>query len=1445
MLRRRFIWLLFGTAVSLLMVGGMLPLLASAQPRPLETSSPADRPTFDSPLEQTQTAVIEAALLSQMEAGDVDQVIRFIVHMKQSADLRQATLPAARLARHTAVIARLQQTAAASQAPLLKEMESMRSAGAIRKVQPFWVFNGIGASGTAAAIRQIARNPAVARISLDAAHQYFDPPSTAPQLGQFLQATAVTTTTAASWGIERIGAPYVWDALEVDGQGVTIAIVDSGVDWLHPDLNANYRGNLGGGVVDHNGNWYHTSIPTITEPVDVLGHGTHVAGTAVGQNGIGVAPGAKWIAVSIADANGLIFDSDVHLAFQWLMAPAGDPALAPDIANNSWGGSPYLTTFLKDVTALQAAGIVTVFAAGNTGPGPETINSPGSYTDTLAVGASDDLDAVAWFSSRGPSPLTAETKPWVTAPGTHIYSALPDGKHGFGNGTSMATPHVAGAIALLLSANPALSRQEVTQLLADTAVPISNVHPNDDSGWGRIDAYAAVSTQVITGALVGTIRHNGAPLPFVSVTITTPAGTPLKYQTDGSGRYLAVLQPAVYALAAAPFGYVPTYTTGISVSAGLTTVQDLDLSRLPGGSVQGTVRDAGTLLPLAATLSVSSAPISVTTDVDGRYALQLPSNVYTLTVRAAGHRLGQAAITVTLNQTVTQDFNLAQGPNVLLVDSGQWYYSSYATYYQAALDSTFNNHDLWSIRDPFNDVPTAADLQIYDIVIWSSPADSPGFLGANNVITDYLGTGGNLLISGQDVASYDGYGFGTQVWFYRDLEALFMGSTAPTRTITGAVGSVFEGLSFTMNQGDSAANQVAPDFTQPKTDSLSTAVLYYDTGQIAGLQAGHCDPFRIVFLGVGLEGISDAADRAAVLGRSFDYFQAQPIQTGMRWLPDSVNDFSLKGNRLVYTFTLQNLSETVTDTFTLNLSGGSWPTAIMTQTLTLGACQQGQTVLTIDVPADAPDDFTHVMTLTAVSGNNPSVIQAFPLRHKTPGKILLVDDDRWYDRELEFQAALDGAGLSYDVWETGYNLKGRGSPLAAYLNAYDIIIWYTGYDWFEPVTTGENAALTSYLAQGGRLFLTSQDFLYYHHQTELAQKYLGVVDFQESVTPTQVFGGDVPLLPAALETPLPLSYGPYQNFSDGMVFGPMSRPFLWHDQGTPAAVATDGGTWRSLFWGIPFETLPPLSHTAAMRAAVGWLGDLGDSTFAVDQPVTAAGVTNTYTITLRNLDRGISNSVRMTNTLPAALAVFTNTLSGGAVYDAAAHQIRWTGVMSSGQAHVVSYQAMPSSALAPGTRLDNEVTIYYQRHHLAFDRTATIWVGTPDLSASSLSAAPDTPLSAHRVTYTLRLNNTGLTATNGISALIHLPPALTAVTNTLTTTVGAVMWGGGRAIWQGSLAPSETIAVSVVMTRAVAIDPLWVLAAAEIHDGTTRTLVRETTLFLLPNTYFLPIVARP
>ncbi|MEJ2749712.1 MAG: S8 family serine peptidase, partial [Anaerolineae bacterium] len=447
----------------------------------------------------------------------------------------------------------------------------------------------------------------------------------------------------------------------------TIAIMDSGVDWRHPDLQPNYRGNLGGGAVNHAGNWFDPVYPSITEPTDSLGHGTHVAGTAVGQHGIGTAPGAKWIAVAIADSLGFIYDSDIHRGFEWLMAPDGDPSLAPDVVNNSWGGNPNSTALEKEITALQEAGIITVFSAGNSGPFTGTIESPANLTNTISVAASDKLNEAAWFSSRGPSRVTNVQNPWIAAPGTEILSALPLGRYGVNQGTSMAAPHATGVIGLLLSANPALTRSEIADILAETAVPLAPPRPNNDTGWGLLDAYAAVRTQVETGIVQGLVHSDDQPLPGTAVTITTGSGANLRFETDENGRYLAYLRPDSYLVSSARFGY-DAVSAAVQITGHQTVTLDLDLPQQPYGTISGTVQSTDGQ-PLTATITVLDTPVQVTTDGNGRFQLDLPPNQYKLTAETSGHQLGRSTLLVQTGQITRQAFTLSLTPTILLVDS--------------------------------------------------------------------------------------------------------------------------------------------------------------------------------------------------------------------------------------------------------------------------------------------------------------------------------------------------------------------------------------------------------------------------------------------------------------------------------------------------------------------------------------------------------------------------------------------------------------------------------------------------------------------------------------------------------------------------------------------------------------------------------------------------------
>ena len=315
------------------------------------------------------------------------------------------------------------------------------------------------------------------------------------------------------WNVSMIGADRVWQEFGVRGEGIVIGQSDSGADVAHPELRETYRGSTSGDDYNWFDPWNGKSVP-----YDDGGHGTHTLGTIVGQNGIGIAPGATWFAC--ANLNRNLANPALYLdCMQFMLAPFpkdgdpftdGDPALAADVLNNSWG-CPEVegcdpNALLAAANHLRDAGIFVVVSTGNDGPNCSTVNAPLSlYDSVFSVGAVDRFGNMAEFSSRGP--VTADgsgrMKPDIVAPGVGVLSSLPGGTYGANSGTSMAGPHVAGAVALLWSADPALigDIDRTEQLLIQSADPYigsmdigcfaGNV-PNAAYGYGVLDIYEAV-----------------------------------------------------------------------------------------------------------------------------------------------------------------------------------------------------------------------------------------------------------------------------------------------------------------------------------------------------------------------------------------------------------------------------------------------------------------------------------------------------------------------------------------------------------------------------------------------------------------------------------------------------------------------------------------------------------------------------------------------------------------------------------------------------------------------------------------------------------------------------------------------------------------------------------------------------------------------------------------
>ena len=305
---------------------------------------------------------------------------------------------------------------------------------------------------------------------------------------------------APEWNIAAIDAPAVWAAGYI-GQGVVVASMDSGVDVTHPDLALRWRGGTN--------SWFDPHGQHPLSPFDNDGHGTQTTGIMLGGDAnpfattIGVAPGAKWIAVKIFDDAGDALDSDIHLGFQWLLDPDGDALTddAPDVVNNSWGfeqlpGYCY-GEFQLDIETLRAAGIAVVNSAGNRGPNPGTSVSPANNASGYGVGAVNSSLNLSSFSSRGPSACDGTIFPELVAPGEGILTAdlSINGSAEVTwppvNGTSFAAPHVSGTMAVLLSAFPAATVAHLELALLKSSQDLGTPGPDNNHGNGLVIVSAA------------------------------------------------------------------------------------------------------------------------------------------------------------------------------------------------------------------------------------------------------------------------------------------------------------------------------------------------------------------------------------------------------------------------------------------------------------------------------------------------------------------------------------------------------------------------------------------------------------------------------------------------------------------------------------------------------------------------------------------------------------------------------------------------------------------------------------------------------------------------------------------------------------------------------------------------------------------------------------------
>jgi len=460
---------------------------------------------------QAWQSKVDPSILRDVAKGPVE----FVVVMKPQADLSAAKTMTSKSARGQWVVGRLRDVAARTQAPLVEAL-SVRGL----PHRSFWIANFVWSRGDADDVAAVAARDDVARLD---ANRLIRTKLPRPEADQ----ARGLAPPGVGWNVSLIGADEVWK-LGYDGTGVVIAGQDTGYEWTHPAIQSSYRGWNGSDAV-HDYNW-HDAIHSgggicgvdSPEPCDDNNHGTHTMGTMVGDDGasnrIGVSPGARWIGCRNMN-QGVGTPITYSECFQWFVAPTdnnGDnpnPARGPEVINNSWScppGEGCSTDTLRTVVEnTRAAGIVVVVSAGNGGiNGCSSVSSPPAiYGASISVGATDSTDTIASFSSRGPVTVdhSLRTKPDISAPGVGVRSSIRGGIYASFSGTSMAGPHVAAAVALLLDARPDLAGQvdTIEALLRASVVPLVSIDgcggdegnvPNNTYGYGRLDVL-----QLITG----------------------------------------------------------------------------------------------------------------------------------------------------------------------------------------------------------------------------------------------------------------------------------------------------------------------------------------------------------------------------------------------------------------------------------------------------------------------------------------------------------------------------------------------------------------------------------------------------------------------------------------------------------------------------------------------------------------------------------------------------------------------------------------------------------------------------------------------------------------------------------------------------------------------------------------------------------------------------------
>lgn len=439
---------------------------------------------------------LEPFLSNRVKTDSLVPVVVFADDISGSVAARKATAGTemSLKARHKSVIENLQSVHTGSLKSLKDGIQKLYPSVRIKE---YWIAPVLSFDIPSSKLTALAHLPGIASVFEDAGVEFIEPVEPPRPSAKF----------ASVFGhLQSLNIPALWKR-GLTGKGRLVCNFDTGVEGSHPALESKWRGRHAASSAS----WFATSSPD-TLPFDKTGHGTHTMGLMVGSietDSFGVAPDAEWIGAAVIDQGYTLSRtiSDIIAAFEWAVDPDGDPSTIddiPDVILNSWGVptsimEPCDETFYQVIDNVELAGVVTIFAAGNEGPDPQSLRIPAnratSPLNSFAVGAIDDAtNIVAGFSSRGPSSCdTSQLKPEVVAPGVNIYSSTKGGGYTTKSGTSMAAPLIAGMVALLRQYNPDATVDEIKNAIIMSARDLGQAGEDNDYGHGLPDAETALA----------------------------------------------------------------------------------------------------------------------------------------------------------------------------------------------------------------------------------------------------------------------------------------------------------------------------------------------------------------------------------------------------------------------------------------------------------------------------------------------------------------------------------------------------------------------------------------------------------------------------------------------------------------------------------------------------------------------------------------------------------------------------------------------------------------------------------------------------------------------------------------------------------------------------------------------------------------------------------------